>query len=75
MMDEVLNKLSALEKKIDKLMEIEIKNGGGRHIKYERTEFFQMLYDRGSFPKLTGRLYKLGLAVLLVLQIFQIVYK
>lgn len=45
---EILNKLNDIEKKVDALQRIEIKNGGGRSVSFLRNEFFQMLYDRNS---------------------------
>jgi len=38
--------LDRIERKVDDLQNINIKNGGGRHVMFKRDEFFQMLYDR-----------------------------
>ena len=41
----------AILESVDELKTIEIRNGGGRHVKFKRDEFFQMLYDRKNVWK------------------------
>jgi len=45
-LDSIKCELDCLGVKVDNLQFIDITNGGGRHIKYKRDEFFQLLYDR-----------------------------
>jgi len=45
-LDGIKGDIDCLVAKVDKLQVIDITNGGGRHVKYERDEFFQLLYDR-----------------------------
>ena len=45
-LDGIRDDINGLCVKVDKLQVIDITNGGGRHVKYERDEFFQLLYDR-----------------------------
>lgn len=67
--------LKRIEKKVDLLSDICIKNGGGRHIIYNRTEFFQMLYDRQSLAKIRDGLYKYAVLLLILIQIIFIFIK
>jgi len=45
-LDSIQAELSCVSAKVDNLQVIDITNGGGRHVKYKRDEFFQLLYDR-----------------------------
>jgi len=62
-------RLKRIEDKLDLLNEITIKNGGGRHITYQRSEFFQMIYDRHSLVKIRDNFYKYAIMVLVLIQI------
>jgi len=47
--------LKNLDRKIEDLRSVEIKNGGGRHIVFDREEFFQMLYDNASWKNIPAK--------------------
>lgn len=66
---ELLNgRLDIIEQKIESQNTVVIINGGGRHITFQRNEFFQMLYDKGKegFNNLTDRAKRLNGVVELV---------
>jgi len=67
--------LTSINKKLDLINEICVKNGGGRHVIYNRSEFFQMLYDRHSLIKISENFYKYAIIVLVILQIAEFFIK
>ena len=66
---DIVKELKEVNKKLDLLNEITIKNGGGRHITYRRSEFFQLMYDKHSLIKISDNLSKYAFLLLVVLQI------
>jgi hypothetical protein len=69
------DRLQSIEKKLDLLNLICVKNGGGRHVNYNRSEFFQMLYDRHSLIKISENFYKYAIVILVILQIAEFFIK
>ncbi len=45
----LLVKVNEISEQIKEMNDITIVNGGGRHIKFNRAEFYQMVYDRTKF--------------------------
>ena len=57
--------IAEVNSKVDNLQFINITNGGGRHVTFNRDEFFQMLYDRnkhlwGSMATFSDKALKIG---------------
>lgn len=73
MYEEIKGRLVAIDNKLDMLNEVTIKNGGGRHVTYKRSEFFQMLYDRHSLAKLSKGFYDYAVIILVALQIVEVI--
>lgn len=52
----VSTNLEKLTTEVRMLGDIEVKNGGGRKIKFNRAEFFQMLYEKGKVKNMLNDL-------------------
>jgi hypothetical protein len=73
--EEIKGRLDLIDKKLDMLNEVTIRNGGGRHVTYKRPEFFQMIYDKHSIVKISESLYKYALVVVVIMQIIEFFIK
>lgn len=72
---EIQEQLAEINGKLDLLNEITIKNGGGRHVTYNRNEFSQMMYDKTKLPRITENFYKYAVIGIALLQIANIFFK
>lgn len=65
--------LENLKKKIDDLMDVKLKNGGGRKISMQRDVFEQFVYDRITLKGLSSKIITIFGIMLTILQIINII--
>jgi len=63
--EELLQEISS---KLDMLNECTVRNGGGRHITYQRQEFNQMLYDKGKLNAMADKVVKYSAIAIIFIQ-------
>lgn len=66
------DKIDELATKIDCMTHIDIKNGGGRPVQYQRDVFFQYMYDRVTFKGWMPKVITFASFVLTILTILQV---
>ena len=62
---EIITMVEKLNKDVN---EIKIKNGGGKHVVYNRDEFHQATYDTIHFRGLGGKMFKIIGVIAVILQ-------